>query len=188
MRRFAVAVVGMALVAAACGGKDEADANGGDTGASASAAASAASAASAVAGAAVGGATSMKVTLTGGPKPGTYDKDSSTPTCTVGYAGEGKWGNAASDLEDKSGLIGIDLIVPDPAAAKAGTDDFMMAVYLDDRLDPKNQFMIEPKNGKGTGTVKIDDRGGTATVTVQGKTKEGVGVDARIDCKQIMRA
>lgn len=135
-----------------------------------------------------GNATSMRVVLTGGPKPGTYEKSSDEPTCTVGYASEGAWGNAAGDIEDKSGLVGIDLIVPNPQAAKGGTSEFMALVYLDDRLDPKNQFIVDPKNGKGTGTVTIDDRGSTATVTVRGRTPEGVGVDARIECRQIMRA
>ena len=139
-------------------------------------------------GAGAGSASSMRVVLTGGPKPGTYEKVSDEPTCTVGYASEGAWGNAASDLEDKSGLIGIDLIVPKPQAAKGGTSEFMLTVYLDDRLDPANQFTVDPPNGKGSGSVTIDDRGSTATVTARGRTPEGVEVDARIECGQIIRA
>lgn len=184
MTRFydVVTTAGLILLGA-CGSGDGArdDSAGGDAGQELNAA-------PVTAGLGIGSATAMRVTLTGGPKPGTYEKSSDEPTCTVGFASEGAWGNAASDLEDKSGLIGIDLIVPKPDAAKGGTSDFVMTVYLDDRLDPANQFTLDPANGKGTGTVTIDDRGSTATVTARGETPEGVGIDARIECRQILRA
>ncbi|HET9454294.1 MAG TPA: hypothetical protein VFO66_08430 [Gemmatimonadaceae bacterium] len=183
MTRFyeVVTTAGLILLGA-CGSRDGArDSAGGDAGQDLNAA-------PVTAGIGIGSATSMRVTLTGGPKPGTYEKSSDEPTCTVGWASEGAWGNAASDLEDKSGLIGIDLIVPKPEAAKGGTSEFMLTVYLDDRLDPANQFTVDPPNGKGTGTVTIEDRGSTATVTARGKTPEGVEVDARIECRQILRA
>ena len=179
-----VALAGVAMLAGACG---KGEGGGSDTGAAAQGgeATSAAGVAAAVAG--TGGGSKLQVTLTGGPKAGSYDKTQDMTTCTVGYAGEGKWGNAASDTDDKDGLIGMDLIVDKPAEAKSGTQDFMMTVYMDDRLDPKNQFTIDPKNGKGSGTVTIDDRGATATVTVKGRTAEGVGVDAKVDCNQVLR-
>ena len=157
---------------------------GGETDTGAPAAAAPASSSAEPAG---GGATSMRVVLTGGPKPGSYDKQSADPTCTVGYAAAGGWGNAANDLDDTSGLIGIDLVVPKPEAAKSGTSDFMMTVYVDDRNDPKNQFTINPPSDRGSGTATIDDRGSTARVTVRGTTKEGVGVDATIECRQVLR-
>lgn len=178
-RLAAVLTTGGIILLAGCGGHDDTRADAGSQPAAPAAAALAVPR---------GAATSMRVVLTGGPKPGTYEKTSEDPTCTVGYASEGAWGNAASDLEDNSGLIGIDLIVPKPEAAKAGTSEFMMAVYLDDRLDPDNQFVIDPKNGKGTGMVIIDDRGGSGTVKARGRTPEGVDVDARIECRQILRA
>lgn len=136
----------------------------------------------------VGGGSVIRATLSGGPLPGTHEKRHETTTCTVGWAETGAWGNAASDTEDKEGLVGVDLIVKDPAKAKAGTDDFLAIVYINDRLDPKNQLTIEPRKGKGRGTVRIDDRGSTATVTIQGTSEAGVGVDATIDCAQILRA
>lgn len=180
MRRLGVVLMSAVLATSACSNGEQ---ESGDTGSGAAQVAPATPADDAS-----GAATTMRVVLTGGPKPGAYEKVSAEPTCTVGYASEGAWGNAASDLEDKEGLIGIDLIVPRPEEARSGTTDFMMTVYLDDRLDPANQFLIDTKNGKGTGTVTIEDRGSTATVTARGRTAEGVEVDATITCKQIMRA
>ena len=161
---------------AACGGGDGAkSAPAGATGGAATTAAA-------------GSGSTLRVTLTGGPLPGTHEKVHDSPTCTVGYAKKGAWGNAASDIDDKEGLVGIDMIVDDPAAAKTGTDKFMATVYVNDRLDEKNQITIDPRNNKGTGTVTIDDKGSTATVTIKGTSAQGVGVDATIDCKQVLRA
>ena len=182
-RGTASLLASLSLLAACARGGEKADS--GDSGATAATTGAAATAAAA---AGVGGGSTIRVTLTGGPLPGTHEKQHDSPTCTVGYAKQGAWGNAASDLEDKEGLVGIDMIVDDPAAAKSGTDKFMATVYVNDRLDPKNQITIDPRNNKGTGTVTIDDKGSTARVTIKGKSAAGVGVDATIDCQQIMRA
>lgn len=136
----------------------------------------------------IGGGSVIRATLTGGPLPGTHEKQHETTTCTVGWAEPGAWGNAASDTDDRDGLVGIDLVVKDPAKAKAGTDDFLAIVYVNDRLEPKNQITIEPRKGKGRGTVRIDDHGSTARVTIQGTSDAGVGVDATIECAQVLRA
>lgn len=149
--------------------------------------ASAASAAETKAvGAMMGGGSTLRVAVTGGPHAGQYEKKHDTPTCSVGYAGKGAWGNAASDTDDKEGLVGMDLIVGDTAAAFRGTNDFVATIYFDDRLDEKNQLEIEPKKGKGSGTVKVERRGAKALVTVKGKTADGVSVDATVDCETVM--
>lgn len=135
-----------------------------------------------------GPATVMRVTIRGGPRAGTYEKTSADPTCTVGFAEEGAWGNAASDIEDSEGLTGIDLIVPDPAAAVEGTRDFLFTAYFDERTDESNRIHIEPAKGTGSGTVRIEDRGRSGRVSMSGQTGDGVGVEATIDCKQIIRS
>ena len=134
----------------------------------------------------LGKPTLLKVTLSDGPRKGTHEKRHDGTTCTVGFAGEGSWGNAASDTEDKEGLVGMDLVVKDTAAAFRGTDDFMAMIYFDDRLDPKNQYEIVPKQGKGSGTVKVARDGEGATVTIDGRTASGVDVDATVECGSVM--
>lgn len=134
----------------------------------------------------LGEPTLLKVTLSDGPRKGTHEKRHDGTTCTVGFAGEGSWGNAASDTEDKEGLVGMDLVVKDTAAAFRGTDDFMAMIYFDDRLDPGNQYEIVPREGKGSGTVKVVRDGQRATVTIDGRTKSGVKVDATVECGSVM--
>ena len=133
------------------------------------------------------GGTTMHLTVTGGAKPGNWTKSQSTPTCTLGYAGEGVWGVAGNDLENGgTGLRGIDLTVPDAANAKGGTPKFRFTAYIGG-IEAANQVEIDPASEKGSGTATIDDRGGTATVTVKGRTADGAEVDAHIECGTVMR-
>lgn len=133
------------------------------------------------------GGTTMHLTITGGAKPGSWTKSQATPTCTLGFAGEGVWGIAGNDLENGgTGLRGIDLTVPDAANAKGGTPTFRFTAYIGG-IEQANQVEIDPANEKGSGTATIDDRGGTATVTVKGRTADGAEVDAHVECGTVMR-
>ena len=170
------------LLALACGR------GGGDASGDASGSSAAAAVENKAVAAALGGGSTLRVAVAGGRHAGQHEKKQDMPTCSIGYAGKGAWGNAASDTDDKEGLVGMDLVVSDTAAAYRGTSDFMATVYFDDRLQEKNQLMLEPKKGKGTGTVKVERRGDKATVTVDGKTADGVGVKATVDCDNVMTA
>jgi hypothetical protein len=133
------------------------------------------------------GGTTMHLTITGGAKAGNWTKSQSAPTCTLGYAGKGVWGVAGNDLENGgTGLRGIDLTVPDAANAKGGTPKFRFTAYIGG-TEQANQVEIDPESEKGSGTATIDDRGGTATVTVKGRTADGAEVDAHIECGTVMR-
>jgi hypothetical protein len=172
----------LVLISVACGRGDDAAAGGGES----ASASSASSAGTKAVGAMMGGGSMLKVSVAGGAHAGKHEKKHDTPTCTIGYAGKGAWGNAASDTDDNEGLVGMDLIVKDTADAYRGTSDFMAVVYFDDRLQEKNQLQIEPKEGKGSGTVKVARNGDKATVTLNGKTADGTAVDATVDCETIM--
>lgn len=131
--------------------------------------------------------TSMSLTISGTAKAGSWTKSQPMPNCTLGYAGEGVWGVAANDLENGgSGLRGIDLTVPDAANAKGGTANFRFIAYIGG-ADKANQVEIDTRKEKGSGTATVDDRGGTATVTVKGRTADGAEVDARVECGTVLR-
>ena len=133
------------------------------------------------------GGTTMHLTITGGAKPGSWTKSQTAPTCTLGYAGKDVWGVAGNDLENGgTGLRGIDLTVPKAANAKGGTPNFRFTAYIGG-IEQANQVEIDPANEKGSGTATIDDRRGTATVTVKGRTADGAEVDAHVECGTVMR-
>lgn len=180
-RRHLTYAAPLVLFVLACGRRDGAAADSAST-------SDASSAETKAVGEMMGGGSTLRVAVTGGPHAGQHEKKHDTPTCSVGYAGPKAWGNAASDTDDKEGLVGMDLIVSDTAEAFRGTNDFTATVYFDDRLQEKNQLDIKPKDGKGSGTVKVERRGNKALVTLKGKTADGVGVDATVDCETVMGA
>ena len=44
---------------------------------------------------------------------------------------------------------------------------------------------IEPPESNGTGTVSVDDRGDTATISIDGETSDGAAIDATVECHSV---
>jgi hypothetical protein len=135
---------------------------------------------------------SVHVVITGGPMAGTYDATATKGGCSTGANGPGSWGNAFSNVKAGPKEIGaLSLIVPDAKAAAAGTKQFLMQLRLGSILQQNVSYMIETrpteKSQQGEGTVKVADAGATGKVTIEGKTKDGIGVTAAIDCKTVVR-
>lgn len=133
-----------------------------------------------------GSTTTMRVVVTGGSKAGTWTKLQTSPNCTMGYADEGAFGVAANELDaGGDGLLGVDIIVPDAANAASGTPDFRFIAYIGGS-DTANQLEIHPKKNKGSGTASVERRGRAATVTVRGRTADGVEIDASVECSTVL--
>jgi hypothetical protein len=135
---------------------------------------------------------SVHVVITGGPMAGTYDATTTKGGCSTGANGPGSWGNAFSNVKAGPKEIGaLSLIVPDAKAAAAGTKQFMMQLRLGSILSKNVSYTIETrpteKTPEGQGTVTVSDAGATGKVTIDGKTKDGIGVTAAIDCKAVVR-
>lgn len=138
----------------------------------------------------------LKVTLTGGEPAGTFE-GTSTEEGVCGYGPE-SGSILVEGLDDPSDAFTIEyykegdklnkfwLLVPKTkeATSGAGTQNFYMEVnddqvyYIDNQADA---------SADGTGTVKIENNGNTATVNLDAKTDDGETVKATIECKQISR-
>lgn len=135
---------------------------------------------------------SVHVVIAGGPMAGTYDATETKGGCSTGANGPGSWGNAFSNVKAGPKEIGaLSLIVPDAKAAAAGTRQFFLQLRLGSILQQNVSYMIETrpaeKGLQGEGTVKVTDAGATGKVTIEGKTKDGIGLTATIDCKTVVR-
>jgi hypothetical protein len=135
---------------------------------------------------------SVHVVIAGGPMAGTYDATSTKGGCSTGANGPGSWGNAFSNAKAGPKEIGaLSLIVPEAKAAAAASSQFFMQLRLGSILQQNVSYVIETrpaeKNPQGEGSVKIADGGATGKVTIEGKTKDGIGITATIDCKSITR-
>jgi hypothetical protein len=143
----------------------------------------AASAASSTSADAVG---SIHAEIRGGPLVGMYDAESDTPLCTSGLAGDGSFGVQYS-LDRAEGLSHLELLIPVAALASTGTDEFTASIGFGP-LVGGTTFELDPVAGGGTGTVQLDyDGGNSATVSLQGETGDGIGINVEIECRQVVQ-
>lgn len=170
--------IALALLMAACGGAAPTD----DAAADATATATADPGADGDAGG--DAAASVDVTVTGGEFEGDYSGSVPDGGCSRGATGEGTFGVQYSTAEDVE-LSSLQLIVNDAEAATGGgTDDFLTTFTFGDLLSGTS-ITVQPPESQGSGTVTVDDRGDTATVTIDVETSEGVAIDATVECHSV---
>lgn len=190
LRTTAVPSLALALLLAACGGTGStSSAADDDAGSQPSATASAAEDDGQGDGGGSAGdaggdaAASVEVTVTGGEFEGSYSGSVPDGGCSRGATGENTFGLQYSTTEDVE-LSSVQLIVNDADAAASGSDDFQTTFTFGDLLNGTN-VDLKPADGEGSGTVTLDDRGDTATITIEGETSDGVGIDATVECHSV---
>jgi hypothetical protein len=139
--------------------------------------------------------TTITLTVEGGEKAGTYEAKTEDTTCSYGLVGEDSWGNQYSiDTQDPDAFSSLQLIVPSTKAAETGTNAFLTTISFGPLFSLSGEGVSyeidsrDPGSASGEGTVTIEDNGNTARVTITGTTAEGVGLEAAIECGNVMRA
>lgn len=136
-----------------------------------------------------------KLVLQGGPAAGTFERAAEGGMCNdLSPIGQN---SASAQLEplnfdgedDPTGrqIFIAGLAVEDLSAARAGgTDNFHLTGTVIDTENQKARYeiQIQPKEGRGSGTAVIQGSGPLFTARVQGKTADGVGVDATFTCQR----
>lgn len=185
MRRFrfpSAAALSLTFVIAACGGTAPTDGGGDDV--DAPAVPTEQSGGDSAGGDASGdAAASVEVTVTGGEFEGNYSGSVPDGGCSRGATGENTFGLQYSTAEDVE-LSSVQLIVNDADAAAGGTEDFMTSFTFGDLLEGTTVDISPPKES-GTGTVTVDDRGDTATITIEGETSDGMAIHATVECHSV---
>jgi hypothetical protein len=143
-----------------------------------------------VTGALKGGLNSeIELEVTGGRHAGRYTAKVSEGGCSYGLTKKGAWGNQYSiDTKDPKAFSSLQLVVRDAEAAASGTDQFMLLVSFGSLLGGTH-YKVETADSRndGSGAVKLNDSGAGATVSFDGKTKDGVGLKGTIRCHSVMR-
>lgn len=127
----------------------------------------------------------VHVVLTGGPNAGTHDATPPGGAC-IDYASAGADGVGIAYFADpekvKSGIGQIDYGTNKIAEARAGTNNFGFSIAFADSSNAGGAYSLHPDRGQGTGTTTLTGTGPRYTVKVSGKTTEGWGVDATLEC------
>ncbi len=140
------------------------------------------------------GGITVTVVLTGGQDAGTYT-GVEDPNCTVGLIGPQAWGVQWSTDGGPKQLSSVQLVsaapgkADDPSAMFQGTV-MLLSIGVGPLLQG-NTYEIDDKTDnsqdQGSGSVQVQDNGDTAVIHATGTTKDGVGVDATINCPSVSR-
>ena len=132
----------------------------------------------------------LSVTITRGANAGIYHVISKDPTCSEGLTGENSFGNQYSEINKaENELSSVQLIIDDKNAAKNGTDKFSFMVSFGDLLKGKSyQINTRGNSKKGSGKATLTESGSTKTVTIEGKTADGVVISATLKCNRVITA
>lgn len=167
----------LALLAIACGGGDKSDAAASDT----------ANASSASGESGSDNPTERPVhahiVITGGRVAGTYDV-TDQGACTGGTAGLSDMGVMLaidSDSVPAAPAIHDATYAANLAAAHAGTKDFAFTTLIQGQNDGAS-IVINPAKGEGSGTSTLTGDFPRYKVKMQGTTKDGMKVEATLDC------
>jgi hypothetical protein len=128
--------------------------------------------------------TKMHVKLTGGANAGIYDVNSTETTCSCNIMKGVAFGNQYS-IKDGPSVTSLQLIAPDKAKAKAGTDVFYVKVAFGKRF-VGNKYELGKESLKVTekanGQLKLSETSNSTVANITGTTKDGVKVEIKLEC------
>lgn len=140
-------------------------------------------------GGAKAGKGALLVTLAGGPYPGKYEVRNVELPCIAVASNASFTAVWGANVEDPSRFDGLTGLFFETTSYKGvpETKQFRFSVQVIKPGQVLGGFLIEPGRAQGSGTASVDDRGASASVRVSGQTKDGVKIDARMDCSEIGR-
>lgn len=136
----------------------------------------------------------ISVTIGGnGPNAGTYETTSTEGACSTGLtgAGSGGWGNQYSIITTDPKEFSSLQLIANIKAGETTTTDFMTMIAFGELFSASSKTYeinaLDGNAGAGKGTVSINDKGDTATITIKGDTAEGTPIEATIECLSVLR-
>ena len=136
------------------------------------------------------GLASVDLTITGGDYAGHYQVDLvGSGGCSTGVVGPGTFAVASIDYEPADAFVGPQITIYDADAAASGTDVEFSAAFPFDNYAytvEVNPYLSRSQGSDfGSGTATLDNRGSTATVTIEATTQEGIEMSATIECDSV---
>lgn len=131
--------------------------------------------------------TIISVQLTGSDDAGTYEVTQADSSCLYGTSNGDDWRTLYGDMGEASELSTVLLLIPSTTAAASGsTDFFFSAGFGEYSSDDYLEYILDPMNSNGTGTVTVEKDGNYALLTVTGQTSAGAIVNATITCNLVL--
>ena len=137
-----------------------------------------------------GGLATVDLTITGGDYAGDYHVEiTGSGGCSTGVVGPGTFSVASVTVDPAEAFGGPQIVIYDAGAAASGTDSQFSAAFPFNNYAytvEVNPYLSASQGGNyGSGTATLDDRGTTATVTIEGTTSANEQVEATIECHTV---
>lgn len=135
---------------------------------------------------AAGGLATVEITVVNGPRAGHYTDERPDEGCIRDHPFPGAFGVSRGSLIDSSdGFSGYLVIFIDAVTVGSGTDNFQFQVHFNGNNETFGVLPSAIGGGEGSGTATLDDRGDTATITIEATTQDGIEMSAVIECHTI---
>jgi len=132
------------------------------------------------------GRASVEITLVNGPRTGHYTDQRSDEGCIRNYSFPGTFAVSSGSIIDfTDGFSGYLVIFIDASTVGSGTDNFQFQVHFNGNNETFGVLPSAIGGTEGTGTATLDDRGDTATITIEATTQEGIEMSATIECDSV---
>jgi hypothetical protein len=129
--------------------------------------------------------TIITVELIGGDHTGSYEVAQEDSLCLYGTSNGDDWRTLYVSTGD--GLSTALLLISSVSQnSDSGTDFFFSAGFGEYGTNKYLEYVLDPTNGNGTGTVSLQRDGHDAALSVNGKTSAGVSVKAMITCTTVL--
>jgi hypothetical protein len=132
--------------------------------------------------------TVINVQLTGGGDAGSYEVTQEDSSCLYGTSNGDDWRTLyGSDTSQDGTLSTVLLVIPNTTEAASGSTDFFFSAGLNEYGgEAYLEYILDPPNGNGTGTVTVQKDGSQATLNISGQTSAGLEVNATITCTNVL--
>lgn len=131
--------------------------------------------------------TIINVQFTGGDHAGSYEVSQEDSSCLYGTSNGDDWRNLYGSDSSSGGLSTALLLIPSTTEAASGsTDFFFSAGFGEYDSEAYLEYVLDPPNGNGSGTVTVQRDGHNATLSITGQTSGGVTVNATITCNTVL--
>jgi hypothetical protein len=132
--------------------------------------------------------TFIRVQLTGDDNAGSYEVTQEDSSCLYGTSNGDDWRTLYGNDSSKDGTLStVLLVIPNTTQAASGSTDFFFSAGLNEYGgEAYLEYILDPPNGNGTGTVTVQKEGSQATLNISGQTSAGVDVNATITCNNVL--
>jgi hypothetical protein len=132
--------------------------------------------------------TLISLELTGGDDAGSYEVTQEDSSCLYGTSNGDDWRTLYGSNTSKDGTLStVLLVIPNTTEAASGSTDFFFSAGLNEYGGENYlEYILDPPNSNGTGTVTVQKDGSQATLTITGQTSASVAVNATITCNNVL--